>query len=431
MLNQESPALGNGGNVNEPVPTRPDLRARLIREFDGLPSEFIHPSEFGGYDVDSAAAADIALAVVEPVQAQLRASVENLRGDFRRVREQRNEARAQLSQQASDNVALRNVVRWLERDVAHLRAEAASLSEGTVNTIPDDALARLSAVILADEEDQVDAVDGQVQRVSSEFRAGYLAGTKRAAQVVREEPGGWRGSWPTAPSTVPSDWARQIYDGVVSRYGRTDQAATLAEELADLVRSWLAPSATDPQPQACSKLLQPLEQTQPSDTCWACSKPGIQYQPFSGGREYFCPTCEDTFPYREGQAPRRAQMLQDGRFEELKAEMAEHLAAAVPVPVDEPATPTTTGADPSLTALRVFRGVLDVPPWAWFETSPGLFTYQTSREDAASDAAANHGRSTNLTLEQARHSNFGALVEVAAPQASSTPTPSPVTPEEA
>lgn len=103
-------------------------------------------------------------------------------------------------------------------------------------------------------------------------------------------------------------------------------------------------SATDPQLQASSNLLQPLGQAQPSDTCWACGKPGIQYQPFSGGREYFCPTCEDTFPYREGQAPRRAQMIRDGRFGELKAEMAEHLAAAAgPVPVGGPATPREIG----------------------------------------------------------------------------------------
>jgi hypothetical protein len=90
-----------------------DLRAQLIREFDGLPSEFVHPNEFGGYDVDNAAAADIALAVVEPVLSGLRAdldqargSVENLTGDFRRVREQRNEARAQLANSVTLNQRL-------------------------------------------------------------------------------------------------------------------------------------------------------------------------------------------------------------------------------------------------------------------------------------------------------------------------------------
>lgn len=61
--------------------------------------------------------------------------------------------------------------------------------------------------------------------------------------------------------------------------------------------------------------------------CGVCGSEDIQYQPFSGGREYYCPACEDVHPYESGQAPRRAQMLQDGKFDELKQEMRDHLAS--------------------------------------------------------------------------------------------------------
>jgi hypothetical protein len=60
-------------------PTSADgLRAKLIREFDGHPSEWVSPNEFGGYDVDNASAADIALAVVDPELARHRDEVERL-----------------------------------------------------------------------------------------------------------------------------------------------------------------------------------------------------------------------------------------------------------------------------------------------------------------------------------------------------------------
>lgn len=32
--------------------------------------------------------------------------------------------------------------------------------------------------------------------------------------------------------------------------------------------------------------------------CWHCGRPGIQGQAFSGGQEYYCPHCNDVFPYR-------------------------------------------------------------------------------------------------------------------------------------
>lgn len=51
----------------------------------------------------------------------------------------------------------------------------------------------------------------------------------------------------------------------------------------------------------------------------------VVYQPFSGGEEWYCETCQDTGPYGEGAAPRRVQMLRDGRIEELRQEMEKHL----------------------------------------------------------------------------------------------------------
>jgi hypothetical protein len=56
-------------------------------------------------------------------------------------------------------------------------------------------------------------------------------------------------------------------------------------------------------------------------TCWACGGSKTTYALFSGGREYYCEDCDDNFPYEEGAAPRRVQMVADGRFAELRAEM--------------------------------------------------------------------------------------------------------------
>lgn len=56
-------------------------------------------------------------------------------------------------------------------------------------------------------------------------------------------------------------------------------------------------------------------------TCHECGCTEAVYQPFSGGREYYCPQCGDVHAYLEGEAPRRVQMIADGRFDELRAEM--------------------------------------------------------------------------------------------------------------
>lgn len=55
--------------------------------------------------------------------------------------------------------------------------------------------------------------------------------------------------------------------------------------------------------------------------CWACGGINTTYTLFSGGREYYCEDCDDNFPYEKGQAPRRVQMIADGKFAELRAEM--------------------------------------------------------------------------------------------------------------
>lgn len=48
---------------------------------------------------------------------------------------------------------------------------------------------------------------------------------------------------------------------------------------------------------------------------------------FSGGREWFCPNCEADGSYPADEGPRRVQMLRDGRHDELRQEMREHLDA--------------------------------------------------------------------------------------------------------
>lgn len=59
--------------------------------------------------------------------------------------------------------------------------------------------------------------------------------------------------------------------------------------------------------------------------CVECGGTDTQYQAFSGGREYYCSDCDEVWPYAEGEAPRRVQMIADGRFEELRAEMGAEL----------------------------------------------------------------------------------------------------------
>lgn len=60
--------------------------------------------------------------------------------------------------------------------------------------------------------------------------------------------------------------------------------------------------------------------------CPSCSQETV-YQPFSGGREWYCETCEDTGEYPPDAAPRRAQMLQSpAGVIALRAEMDQELA---------------------------------------------------------------------------------------------------------
>lgn len=58
----------------------------------------------------------------------------------------------------------------------------------------------------------------------------------------------------------------------------------------------------------------------------ACGKKTV-YQLFSGGREWYCESCDETGEYPEGETPRRVKLLQSeaGRSA-LRAEMAQELA---------------------------------------------------------------------------------------------------------
>jgi hypothetical protein len=99
------------------------------------------------------------------------------------LRAEHDRVRAENRRLASDNLALRNTVRWVERDIALLREQGAS-----VNVIPDDAEALV-------------------------------------AQCLEDYWNGLR------------EGARTVYD---------ETAAGQAHLVLKLVRSWLAPSATDP-----------------------------------------------------------------------------------------------------------------------------------------------------------------------------------------
>lgn len=150
-------------DIEAQLVARSVLWRRVASELESMPSEFIHPDEFGGYDVDYSRAAEIAMAVVEPVLSELRAGfaqsarrsvaiqrdLDETLSKLSAVRVEQHDLRAANDQVlaenrrlASDNVALRNAVRWSERDIAALTARM-----GAVNTIPDDALAQIQAAV--------------------------------------------------------------------------------------------------------------------------------------------------------------------------------------------------------------------------------------------------------------------------------------------
>ncbi|ALG06830.1 hypothetical protein AOZ06_07715 [Kibdelosporangium phytohabitans] len=60
----------------------PELRDRFAAELDGLASEFIHPNEFGGYDVDHARLAEIAHEFFAEALAKRTEEADLLRGEM-------------------------------------------------------------------------------------------------------------------------------------------------------------------------------------------------------------------------------------------------------------------------------------------------------------------------------------------------------------
>ena len=253
--------------------TEPDLRKRLVAALDGLPSEFIHPNEFGGYDVDNGAAADIMLAVVEPELAGLRAERDRASRDYREMGRERDDRQMKVEE--------------LRREIDRLRDTHDWMSEACRLTVADAAIVR----------DQ----RGRLHRDVVSARA----------KLIELIGGGWtvEPSLTDLATYAARFWGDDRRDlaalrAEVSRLQAEGTGNTIPDDAADMVR---LPANLD-------------------HACWSCRNAGIQYQPFSGGKEYYCPTCEDVFPYREGQAPRRVQMIADGRLGELRAEMEERLA---------------------------------------------------------------------------------------------------------
>lgn len=73
---------------------------------------------------------------------------------------------------------------------------------------------------------------------------------------------------------------------------------------------------------------EPERKPEPGDGkhhCGMCGGTNTIYSMFSGGKEYYCSDCDDNAAYEPGEAPRRVQMIADGRIAELRAEMDEHL----------------------------------------------------------------------------------------------------------
>jgi hypothetical protein len=59
-------------------------------------------------------------------------------------------------------------------------------------------------------------------------------------------------------------------------------------------------------------------------TCTDCGGP-VAYRSFSGGREWWCPCGADGFYDEDAERPPRVQMLADGRYDELRAEMHQEI----------------------------------------------------------------------------------------------------------
>ncbi len=108
------------------------------------------------------------------------------------------------------------------------------------------------------------------------------------------------------------------------------------------------------------------------------------YQSFSGGREWYCGTCDTTGPYPQGEAPRRVQMLADGRTDELRAEMTAEMERRYPSPqrtagTVDPLPPIPDDAYPS-GAVPLPEGRRDLvgwlrAEWEWFAGRVGLRGY--------------------------------------------------------
>lgn len=59
--------------------------------------------------------------------------------------------------------------------------------------------------------------------------------------------------------------------------------------------------------------------------CHSCESDNTQYALFSGGREYWCLECDSDGLYDDDSRPPRVQMLVDGKIDELRQEMNNHL----------------------------------------------------------------------------------------------------------
>lgn len=61
------------------------------------------------------------------------------------------------------------------------------------------------------------------------------------------------------------------------------------------------------------------------ERCEVCGNPDVTYAAFSGGREYWCGTCESNHPYPEAELPPRLKLLRAGRHAELRELMHREL----------------------------------------------------------------------------------------------------------
>ncbi|PRY35308.1 hypothetical protein [Umezawaea tangerina] len=260
-----------------PAPPADELRAKLIREFDDHPSEWVFPNEFGGYDVDNAAAADLALEVLGPELEEGRFAIAHIE-QWQRVVEANKTEIARLT----------GLLRGMARKVVASRAELHQAVEDW---------ARNDASVLADSQ-QVATRNEYLQRL--------LVWERKCWGIERQ---GWRELHErtvaeASISSIPDDALAQLVHMLANR-ARTlpgleyDEHQHAAAALLDRFRSWQTTNTTTSGAhlQGSSNWLQRLEQAPVEPGSLQPLRHVVSYKRHEAG---WCAVCSGCLTHEHG-----------------------------------------------------------------------------------------------------------------------------------